>query len=383
MSTVQTSREPIPVLSDAASAKLGTQLGSRWQVGDRLPPVRELALSLDVSVGTAHRAVHDLIRGGFLIARPRLGTFVSTRFSNDQLQAIFNVKATPAAPGDEPMLRQARVTLVHSHESTHLQPAVDLIESELKRGQCLIEHRPSPNIDADGPPIASPDAQLLIVVNPSSLWRVESAGHQHVIIISSLSTLPGLHCPRCDAVVADEEQGASLAGEYLLQRVGPDVCFVGVGALYKLGRPPYDATSNRRLAGLERGLGQAVPEPRRLLAPYYSPLGGARAAVLFAGLQPRPRGVFLASDDLALGFIPALHALGLDLGRDYELVSYDGQEVAQRLAPGGLPSVAVPGTEMGFAALDLIRARQRNPQRPNCRMVMNCSLPVRPSSPSP
>lgn len=47
--------------------------------GERLPPVRELAVSLGVAPGTVARAYRELVRAGFLVAQRRRGTFVAER----------------------------------------------------------------------------------------------------------------------------------------------------------------------------------------------------------------------------------------------------------------------------------------------------------------
>lgn len=48
-----------------------------YQTGDRLPTVRSLAVSLDISYNTVNRAYMDLEREGYISTRKGRGTFVA------------------------------------------------------------------------------------------------------------------------------------------------------------------------------------------------------------------------------------------------------------------------------------------------------------------
>ena len=50
-----------------------------YQAGDRLPTVRSLAVSLDISYNTVNRAYMDLEREGYISTRKGRGTFVAER----------------------------------------------------------------------------------------------------------------------------------------------------------------------------------------------------------------------------------------------------------------------------------------------------------------
>lgn len=50
-----------------------------YQVGDRLPTVRALAVDLDISYNTVNRAYMDLEREGYISTRKGRGTFVAER----------------------------------------------------------------------------------------------------------------------------------------------------------------------------------------------------------------------------------------------------------------------------------------------------------------
>lgn len=58
-----------------------------WQLGERLPPIRNIAEELNVSASTAASAIKDLVRSGWLITRPGSGCFV-----NRDLKAILHAR---------------------------------------------------------------------------------------------------------------------------------------------------------------------------------------------------------------------------------------------------------------------------------------------------
>ncbi len=53
-----------------------------YSAGDRLPTVRALAVSLDISYNTVNRAYMDLERDGYISTRQGRGTFVSDITNN-------------------------------------------------------------------------------------------------------------------------------------------------------------------------------------------------------------------------------------------------------------------------------------------------------------
>ena len=58
-----------------------------WQLGERLPPIRNIAEELNVSASTAASAIKDLVRSGWLITRPG-----SVCFVNRDLKAILHAR---------------------------------------------------------------------------------------------------------------------------------------------------------------------------------------------------------------------------------------------------------------------------------------------------
>jgi DNA-binding LacI/PurR family transcriptional regulator len=138
--------------------------------------------------------------------------------------------------------------------------------------------------------------------------------------------------------------------------------------------PPYGSTSSLRLRGFEQGWGEALPEGLHLYAGAYSPLPGAHAASAFAAMDPRPEGVFVASDDLGIGFISGLGALGIEVHRDYELVGFDGQRRFMGMCPRGVASVVPPAPAMGLHAAHLLATRFQHPSWPARKVLLGCTI---------
>jgi DNA-binding transcriptional regulator YhcF (GntR family) len=360
--------------------QLGARLGDAWRRGDRLPSVRQLAQMLGTSHGTVQRAVRDLIRNGFLVSKPRLGVYVSQRFSDAQLRLVFAQHA-PSTPTTHRPLAGLRVVMAMSPEATHLAPAGQAFTAALAPTGCQVERFTY----AEGPAgrrLDFPDHHAVVLFNPDTAMHVVSHPGQHVVIVSTAATLPTIEQPSFDRVSIDQDQGSELAGIHLKNKGCNEVCFLGVGTQVADGRmdfdpqgPPYLPTSQARLAGFQRGWGSPLSQTHQLYAGSYSPLSGSTVARLFAALKPRPCGVFVASDDLAVGFVTGLVALGLHLQRDYELVSFDGQLEFTQLVRGRAVSVTMPADLMGKHAADLLADRMAHPDRPRRTLLVGCLLP--------
>ena len=91
-------------------------------------------------------------------------------------------------------------------------------------------------------------------------------------------------------------------------------------------------------------------------------------------LNPRPRAVFTATDDLALGVYYGAIAHGLVPGRDIHIMGFDGQAAGTRLARGSLCTVEVPAEQMGREAAALLSERLRHPKVPAHRVRLGCTV---------
>lgn len=85
---------------------------------------------------------------------------------------------------------------------------------------------------------------------------------------------------------------------------------------------------------------------------------GAEAARIWSAMQPRPTGVFCASDECALGFISECAYMGFEVPADVSVVGFDDIDFADRFLPS-LTTVHQPRTEMGRAAAKRLIAIMR------------------------
>ena len=60
---------------------------------------------------------------------------------------------------------------------------------------------------------------------------------------------------------------------------------------------------------------------------------GADAARRFMAMRPRPTAVYAANDEMAIGFLKAVHAADMQVPRDVSVVGFDGIDYADYAEP--------------------------------------------------
>lgn len=108
---------------------------------------------------------------------------------------------------------------------------------------------------------------------------------------------------------------------------------------------------------------------------------GHEAGHKFAQLKDRPSAMFIANDEMAIGFVSAIREHGLDCPRDVSLIGFDDIAVARHYAPP-LTTMRQPREQIGTVAtealIDILEGAlfERDP----LRVVLNCELVVRSST---
>lgn len=111
----------------------------------------------------------------------------------------------------------------------------------------------------------------------------------------------------------------------------------------------------------------------------FSLASGAEAARLWLALAERPTALFCANDEMAMGFIAALHRAGVETPRDISVVGFDDIALAEHYIPP-LTTIRQPRGEMGAAAARaLIAAIEGRPAAAN-RIVLPTELVLRGST---
>lgn len=81
-----------PSLKELFIQELETMiLSGRLMVGEKLPPERELAESMQVSRAVVNSSITELARKGFLIIKPRVGTFVADYRRDGTMDTLMSI----------------------------------------------------------------------------------------------------------------------------------------------------------------------------------------------------------------------------------------------------------------------------------------------------
>jgi DNA-binding LacI/PurR family transcriptional regulator len=357
-----------PLVFEEVRDKLRDRLSQTCKPGDRLPPIPELARQLGGGQVNTGRAVRALVREGLLVSRPKRGTFVR------QVAGGTLTHVRSAAPADPlHVLAGKRVLLLRPNSSdAFMQAALAAADDELRRAQAMPQERQY-RMSTVAPVLSEhPDCQAVVVFNPQSIDRIQPLPGQAMVMVRTGVDQMVAAGGRADMVTVDSEQGGFLAGEWLRRCGVRSACFVGRHLAEDTGH--YDATSLLRLDGFEQGLGASLDPSRRLKVPFYKVDCGGLAMAMYLKLDPRPIGVFCASDDLAFGFACAGLSHGMIPGRDFQLVGFDGQLRGRELTHGPLTTVEAPVDAMGRAAVKLLAQRLAWPDEPARRVALSCGF---------
>jgi LacI family repressor for deo operon, udp, cdd, tsx, nupC, and nupG len=141
-------------------------------------------------------------------------------------------------------------------------------------------------------------------------------------------------------------------------------------------------SSDRLLGFLEAMLeAQIAVPPEWVIDGDFSMVSGEQAGETFLKLADRPTAAFAANDEMAIGFLAALRAAGVDCPRDISVVGFDDISVARCYVPP-LTTMRQPREEIGRLAtktlLDILESdtQRRNPMH----IVLKSDLIIREST---
>jgi DNA-binding LacI/PurR family transcriptional regulator len=336
--------------------RLRSRLGKQWRVGQRLPPIKQLAQQMKLGQNNTHRAVQDLVAEGLLISTPGRGTYVSDA-PGIARPRIGGARGAVAG-------KRIRVLCAWHKPDRFLQLAIDAAMQALTQAGCeatlatRTRHQPlSEFADGDG----------ILLINPNSSTAMPAGRRPALAIVDTSMDFQIDVTDGYDMVGFDSNHAGVVAGTHLRQAGCKDVCFVGCFE-------PYDITSASRLMGLARGFGGPIHAKNQLHCGFYMSLEGAKAAARYLELSPRPDGICAASDEVAVGFIHGAASHGLEPIKDYQIIGFDGQELGANQPAGPLTTVKAPMAEMGTLAAELLIDRLLNSTRPPKRVLLAGSL---------
>lgn len=360
--TLNPGRKPTSI---AIRNLLRSKLGRQWRVGDRLPPMKELARQLGQGQTNTHQAVRDLAAEGLLDSRQRRGTYVLRTPASD---------LSGPRHGRSGELAGATISLFHADvPEGFIRRMVDAFNDAIGPTGATLRTRLIPTTTSHLDFRAESDDDAIVIFNPGRKNLVHRKPNQLLCVVSTSTQVQIDHNDRYDVVSVDERHGGSLAGQ-MLRAIGCEqACFLGCGLPPSIER--CDETSALRLYGFENAWGSHLRAEHILLRHGYSPQAGGEGFGRYMRLKgKRPDGVFAASDDLAVGFLAAAASHDMRPGRDFQIIGFDGQDRGQSLSGGGLTTVKVPAIEMGRRAAQLLIERFNDPDRPANRLQLECAL---------
>lgn len=370
--------------------RIEQRLGRAWPAGGRLPSVRDLSGQLGVAPGTAHRAVKDMIADGILVARPRLGVFVTERYTDAQLREMFSADREQAPvhvsdiAGKHVELR-AHFDSRGRHGDAFVAAMIHTFADEIVRQGAYAHTRPhrtpqeaaafesgattSRVIDA-----RNSQADAIVVFNPNSKDQILCNSSQLLTVVCTHAMVHVARTWGYDVVSVDHHLGGEIAGQALRQAGGRRACFVGVRAAgSQQDQHEFHLTSAMRLEGFRAGWADAGPV-ELIRATHYGMKAGRTALETWRKLAPRPDVVFAASDELAVGFVTAAAEHRLKPGRDFQIIGFDGQQSARDCAGGAITTIEVPVRQMGVRGAQLLADRFDHRDQPVHRLLLGCSL---------
>jgi LacI family transcriptional regulator len=180
---------------------------------------------------------------------------------------------------------------------------------------------------------------LVLVAPPMSIAELEQ------IALSIPLVVVGHHSqsPAFDTVAADDERGAQLVVDHLVELGHRRIAFV----MHEDGRGDEARPESHRLHGFERAMSHhGLASGAIVVDSRWSLDGGQDAARQINALDSPPTAVHAGADIVALGMMNELWAGGKSVPEAYSLVGYDNSSTSS-LGPIWLTTVDQSGVDMG------------------------------------
>jgi len=337
---------------------LRQRVGSVWPPGTQLPPIRQLAEQLGTGQNSTQRAVRDLVKEGWLESSPRRGTVVRSPAS---------ARTTAAQAGP---LFGCHVRVFRTLADAFVLAAEASLRDELTAlGAQMTVHESLNGTHPDAPLNAEP-GQPVIFVNQDRSGPLPKG--RPVVLIDTAVEHTAPADSSVDIVTVDSYQGGFLAGAHMRDIGCKAVSFLGVW--HRERRDVPDPSCAARLAGFEAGWGYPINHKHDLRCTNFVTSQGAARVPDWLAMNPRPAGIFAASDDMAVGFVHGARAHGLEAGVDYQIIGFDGQVRGRELDGRSLTTIEVPMSEMGRHAAMLLTDRIQHPHVPARRVTLSTTL---------
>lgn len=186
----------------------------------------------------------------------------------------------------------------------------------------------------------------LLLVEPESDWfdfpARSGTGLRPIVALSEVGPRGGPVSVSIDNVAAAHAATCHLIG-------------LGHRRIAHVLGPEGNILTAERREGYRRALREAglSPDPALEFPGDFGLSGGAAAFARYAALAERPTAVFLANDEMAMGFLSAAFRAGVQVPRDLSVMGFDDIHFAQSCIPA-LSTIRQPRAAMGATAMRLL-----------------------------
>ncbi|HEY3415922.1 MAG TPA: substrate-binding domain-containing protein [Armatimonadota bacterium] len=303
---------------------------NRWPAGARLPGLPELARQFDATPGTMERVLRLLITQGVLDRKPKQGTFVRKRSSNELFtqapivvvgwgpEAFDDVYTSTVLKVIHHGLPDHNWVFLHSFQSAEIAFALHALHANT-----LIALAPSIEDVRQIEPFLASDMQILCVGS-----RAESSG---------------IH-----TITTDNAFGVAEGMRYLARLGHQRVAFISRNIertdhieryrTFRRSRSRYGFSTDPRLLQWKQSVSNNTPD-------YV-----ADALDRWYGMEAPPTAIFAGGGPLVFSLLEALQARNIRIPQDVSLITYDDYPMAAYYNPP-MTVIRQPLEEMGKVAI--------------------------------
>ena len=183
-----------------------------------------------------------------------------------------------------------------------------------------------------------------------------------------------LKASRVDSVFADNYKVGSLAAEHLIE--------LGHSSFGIIAGNPSVSSTQMRIRGFVEHIekyGHAIKERNILFGAFALESGSTLAEEMYRQNADLPTAIFCLNDQLAIGAIKALNALGYGVPEDVSVMGCDNTYIARIFQPE-LSTINRPVNDMGKIAVELVLERIEKERKKTRHVELPVTLVKRSSS---
>lgn len=208
--------------------------------------------------------------------------------------------------------------------------------------------------------------------NRESIQKFERYNVPYVVLDDDLNeTATDTAC-----VLMNNVKGSFLAVQHFVS--------LGISEIAYITEPLYNLALRHRLEGFKQAMSQFnLPCPTTFIAESSGEYDKITQGYLAAGevlAQGRPRGIFVSTDQMALGVLKKLHELRVKIPGEVAVIGYDDIPVASIVRPS-LTTISQPVQTMCILGTKMLVGMINGDKDPIHKMVLEPSIVIRESAP--